>query len=91
MGVRKFRGNQKGHQYHRRGSRGVGVQEAFHTWRHGDEGGDDNEDAPLMNESIDLFDLDWVLERERMPQEVTVVEGVQVWGCGVAPIYPNLW
>ena len=58
---------------------------------HGDEWGDDNEDAPLMNESIDRFDLDWVPERERMPWEITVVEGVQVWGCGVASIYPNLW
>ena len=42
----------------------------------GDGGGDDNEDAPLMNESIDFFDLDWVPERERMPperdEEVTV-------------------
>ena len=58
---------------------------------HGDEGGDDNEDIPLMNEIVDLFDLNWVPEQEHMPQEVTVVEGVQVWGCGVAPIYPNLW
>ena len=52
-------------------------------------GGDDNEDALLMNEGIDFFD--WVPQRERMPWEVAVVEGVQVWGCGVAPIYPNLW
>ena len=58
---------------------------------HGDEGGDDNENVLLMNEIIINFDLDWVLEREHMPQEVTVMEGVQVWGCGVAPIYPNLW
>ena len=62
-----------------RGSRGVGAQDRPGVPRmatHGDEGGDDNEDAPLMNESIDFFDLDWVPERERMPperdEEVTV-------------------
>ena len=54
---------------------------------HSDKGGDDNEDAPFMNESIDFFDLDWVPEQEHLQREVTVMEGVQVWGCGVALIY----
>ena len=32
--------------------------------------GDENEDdAPLMNESIDFFDFDWVPDRERMPPD----------------------
>ena len=33
-----------------------------HMAMHGDKGGDDNEDTPFMNESINFFDLDWVLE-----------------------------
>ena len=80
--------------HHGRGLRGAQAQDrpgVPRMARHGDKGGDDNKDIPLMNEIIDLFDLDWVLEREHMLQEVTVVEGVQVWGCGVALIYPNLW